>query len=152
MIETSPPEGESVRMGSTVTLVVSRGKENAAIPDVVGQQQDQAEATLTDAGFQVSTQEQEDADAEPGTVLAQDPAAGTQAAQGARVTLTVATAPAQVEVPSVIDEEEDAARQALEDAGFTVRVVDEPADTPDGDGIVTGQDPGAGDMADPAAA
>ena len=49
----------------------------------------------------------------------------------------------------MIDETEDDARKALEDAGFDVRVVDEPADTPDADGVVTGQDPGAGDMADP---
>ena len=42
VIETSPAEGESVRKGSTVTLVVSRGKEKTAIPDVVGQPQDQA--------------------------------------------------------------------------------------------------------------
>ena len=149
VIETSPAEGESVRKGSTVTLVVSRGKEKTAIPDVVGRPQDQAEAALGDAGFQVGTQEQEDADAEPGTVLAQDPPAGTQAAAGTRVTLTVATAPAQVEVPDVVEEERDAARQALEDAGFTVRVVDEPVDTPDEDGFVTGQDPGAGEMAEP---
>ena len=149
VIETSPAEGESVRKGSTVTLVVSRGKEKTAIPDVVGQPQDQAEAALGDAGFQVGTQEQEDADAEPGTVLAQDPPAGTQAAAGTRVTLTVATAPAQVEVPDVVEEERDAARQALEDAGFTVRVVDEPVDTPDEDGFVTGQDPGPGEMAEP---
>jgi eukaryotic-like serine/threonine-protein kinase len=149
VIETSPAEGESVRKGSTVTLVVSRGKEKTAIPDVVGQPQDQAEAALGDAGFQVGTQEQEDADAEPGTVLAQDPPAGTQAAAGTRVTLTLATAPAQVEVPDVVEEERDAARQALEDAGFTVRVVDEPVDTPDEDGFVTGQDPGAGEMAEP---
>jgi eukaryotic-like serine/threonine-protein kinase len=149
VIETSPAEGDSVRKGSVVTLVVSRGKERTAIPDVVGQPQEQAEAALGDAGFQVGTQEQEDADAEPGTVLAQDPPAGTQAAAGTRVTLTIATAPAEVEVPDVVEEERDAARQALEDAGFTVRVVDEPVETPDEDGFVTGQDPGAGETAEP---
>ena len=47
VISTTPPEGQSVRKGSTVTLVVSRGKEKTAVPDVVGQQQDQAEATLS---------------------------------------------------------------------------------------------------------
>src|SRR5918995_456975 len=105
VIETSPAEGESVRKGSTVTLVVSRGKEKTAIPDVVGQPQDQAEAALGDAGFQVGTQEQEDADAEPGTVLAQDPPAGTQAAAGTPGPLTVATAPAHVQVPDVVEGE-----------------------------------------------
>jgi serine/threonine-protein kinase len=149
VIETSPPEGQSVRKGSTITLIVSRGPEKTAVPDVVGRPQAEAEATLRDAGFEVSTTERESADADPGTVLEQDPAAGAQAAKGARVTLVVATAPAEVEVPSVVDEDEDAARQALEDAGFEVRVVDEPADTPDADGVVTGQDPGPGETAEP---
>ena len=149
VIETSPAEGESVRKGSTITLVVSRGKEKTAVPDVVGQQQDQAAATLRGAGFEVSTTDREDADAEPGTVLEQDPAAGTQAAEGATVTLTIATAPAEVEVPDVAGQEEDAARQALQDAGFDVKVVDEPVDTPDEDGVVTGQDPGAGESVAP---
>jgi serine/threonine-protein kinase len=149
VIETSPAEGESVRKGSTITLVVSRGKEKAPVPDVVGRPQAEAEQTLRAAGFDVATSEREDADAEPGTVLEQDPAAGTQAAEGTQVTLTVATEPAEVAVPDVGGEEEDAARQALEDAGFDVRVVDEPVDTPAEDGVVTAQDPGAGETAAP---
>ena len=36
VIETTPAEGSTVRKGSTVTLVVSRGKEKVAVPDVVG--------------------------------------------------------------------------------------------------------------------
>ena len=32
-----------MRKGSTVTLVVSRGKEKIAVPDVVGRPQDEAE-------------------------------------------------------------------------------------------------------------
>jgi serine/threonine-protein kinase len=149
VIETSPGEGESVRKGSTITLVVSRGPEKTAVPDVVGQPQAQAEATLRAAGFEVGASEQEDAEAAPGTVLEQDPPAGTQATEGARVTLTIATAPAEVAVPDVAGEEEDAARQALEDAGFDVQVVDEPVETPDEDGLVTAQDPGAGETLAP---
>src|SRR5918994_1530403 len=149
VIETSPPEGRSVRKGSPITLIVSRGREKTAVPDVVGRPQAEAEATLRDAGFEVGTTERESADADPGRVLEQDPAAGAQAAKGDRVTLVVATAPPEVEVPGVVDEDEDTARQALEDAGFEVRVIDEPADTPDADGVVTGQDPDPGETAEP---
>jgi serine/threonine-protein kinase len=149
VIETSPAEGDSVRKGSTVTLVVSRGREKTAVPEVVGQPQDQAEATLRAAGFEVGTSEREDAEAAPGTVLEQDPPGGSQAADGARVTLTIATAPAEVAVPDVAGQEEDAARRALEDAGFDVQVVDEPVESPDEDGLVTAQDPGAGETLAP---
>jgi eukaryotic-like serine/threonine-protein kinase len=86
--------------------------------------------------------EREDQDAEPGTVLEQDPAAGTRVAKGRTVELVVAKAPADVPVPGVIDATEEDAVRALEDAGFEVTVEDATAATPDEDGIVVDQDPG----------
>jgi beta-lactam-binding protein with PASTA domain len=142
VIETSPPEGTTARKGTTVTLVVSRGKEKVAVPDVVGSPREEAERTLQDAGLQVSVSEEE-SDEEPGTVLRQEPGAGAQLARGRTVTLVVAKAPADVPVPGVIDATEDEATQALEDAGFEVEVEDEPVETPDEDGIVLEQDPSA---------
>ena len=85
--------------------------------------------------------EEESEDEEPGTVLRQDPAAGTQLAKGKTVTLVVAKAPADVAVPGVIDATEDDAVQALEDAGFKVKVERTPVETPDEDGFVIDQDP-----------
>src|SRR5215207_972313 len=130
VIETTPPEGSTARKGSTVTLLVSRGKERAAVPDVVGRPRDEAERLLREAGFEPSVTEEESEDEDPGTVLEQDPAAGTQVAEGGTVELVVAKAPEEVRVPGVIDSTEDDATQALEDAGFEVTVEDAPADTP----------------------
>jgi serine/threonine-protein kinase len=141
VIETTPPEGSTARKGSTVTLVVSRGKERAAVPDVVGRPRDEAERLLQDAGFKTAVSEEESEDEDPGTVLRQEPAAGAQVAQGATVDLVVAKAPEEVPVPGVIDSTEEEATQALEDAGFKVRTDDAPVQTPDEDGIVVDQDP-----------
>jgi beta-lactam-binding protein with PASTA domain len=141
VIETTPPEGTSVRRGSTVTLVVSRGKQKVAVPDVEGRSRDEAERLLRDAGLQPAVTEQEDAAADAGTVLDQDPAAGTRVAQGRTVNLVVARPPAEVPVPGVIDETEEDAVGTLEDAGFDVDVEETPAETPDEDGIVLEQDP-----------
>jgi beta-lactam-binding protein with PASTA domain/predicted Ser/Thr protein kinase len=141
VIETTPPEGTSVRRGSTVTLVVSRGKEKVAVPDVEGRSREEAERLLRDADLQPAVTEREDADADPGTVLEQDPAAGTRVAKGRTVDLVVAKAPADVPVPGVIDETEEDAVETLEDAGFEVDVEETPAETPDEDGIVLDQDP-----------
>ncbi|HTE58955.1 MAG TPA: PASTA domain-containing protein [Solirubrobacteraceae bacterium] len=141
VIETSPPEGSVARKGTTVTLVVSRGPENVAVPDVVGRPRDEAERTLQDAGLQTSAKEEESADAEPGTVLRQDPGAGSQLAKGKTVSLVVAKAPADVPVPGVIDLPEDDAVRALRDAGFKVKTEETPVDTPDQHGIVVDQDP-----------
>jgi eukaryotic-like serine/threonine-protein kinase len=141
VIETSPPEGSVARKGTTVTLVVSRGKEKVSVPDVVGRPRDEAERTLQDAGLQASVKEEESEDADPGTVLRQDPAAGTALAKGKTVALVVAKAPADVPVPGVIDAPEDDAVRALEDAGFKVKKEEAPVETPDEDGIVIDQDP-----------
>jgi serine/threonine-protein kinase len=141
VIETSPSEGSNVRKGTTVTLVVSRGKEKIAVPNVVGSTREDAERTLQDAGLQVSASEEESEDQDPGTVLRQDPAAGTQLAKGKTVSIVVAKAPADVAVPGVIDATEEDAVQALENAGFKVKIERTPVETPDEDGFVTEQDP-----------
>jgi serine/threonine-protein kinase len=141
VIGTSPEGGTSVRRGTTVTLIVSRGRERVAVPDVVGQTQADAEAALQNAGLAASVSQREDGTVAAGTVLAQDPAAGTSVALGRTVALVVATAPAAVPVPGVIDQAEDDAVAALEDAGFRVRVRATDADTPEEDGVVTDQNP-----------
>jgi serine/threonine-protein kinase len=141
VIETAPSEGTSVRKGTTVTLIVSRGKERIAVPDVVGSSREDAERTIQDAGLQVATSEEESEDEAPGTVLRQDPAAGTEIAKGKTVSIVVAEAPADVPVPGVIDATEEDAVQALEEAGFEVEVERTPVETPDEDGLVTEQDP-----------
>jgi beta-lactam-binding protein with PASTA domain/tRNA A-37 threonylcarbamoyl transferase component Bud32 len=141
VISTTPAEGTTVQKGTTVTLVVSRGKEKVAVPDLVGKTRADAERLLRDADLEAAVSEREDDQADPGTVLEQDPAAGTQIAKGRTVDLVVAKAPADVPVPGVIDATEDDATKALEDAGFKVRTRDGEAASPDEDGIVLDQDP-----------
>ena len=142
VIEASPSEGSTVRKGSTVTLVVSRGKQKVDVPDLVGKTREEAERLIRRAELEPAVTEREDADADPGTVLEQDPAAGTALAKGRTVELVVAKAPAEVEVPGVIDAAEADAVAALEDAGFEVEVEEATAETPAEDGIVLEQDPG----------
>jgi serine/threonine-protein kinase len=141
VIESSPPEGTAVRRGSTVTLVVSRGRERVTVPELGGLSQEEAEQRLAEVELSASVTRRETADQEPGTVLEQDPAAGTRLARGRTVAIVVAEAPAEVPVPGVIDATEADAVAALEDAGFEVDVVDGEAETPDEDGIVLEQDP-----------
>ncbi len=61
---------------------------------------------------------QETDSAPQGTVVAQDPRAGRPVAIGGRVTITVASQPAQVSVPDVIADPEDDAVNTLLDAGL----------------------------------
>jgi serine/threonine-protein kinase len=92
--------------------------------------------------------ERESQDDEPGTVLAQTPAAGTEVAKASAVTLTVAKAPPQVEVPDVLGEQADDAGKAVEGAGFKVRRREQSVDSPEGDGVVLTQNPPSGEKRD----
>jgi serine/threonine-protein kinase len=145
VISTQPGENTQLEKGRTVVLVVSEGKEQVSVPDVVGDQEDDARSALEDAGLRADVSEEESEDEEPGTVLRQDPGAGGQVDKGATVELVVAKAPPDVAVPDVVDQQRDDAEQALKDAGFTVRVREETVETLDQDGIVISQDPADGE-------
>ena len=90
VIRTEPGAGQSVDKGSTVTLVVSSGPAQVAVPDVVGMTEAQATKTLRDAGFTVkSTDTTVATDAEDGRVQDQTPDGGEKADQGSQVTIVV---------------------------------------------------------------
>ncbi|WP_320773878.1 Stk1 family PASTA domain-containing Ser/Thr kinase [Streptomyces sp. CRN 30] len=120
VISTGPEAGTKVRAGSAVALTVSKGAP-VDVPDVTGQDLDEAEAELTDAGLKVKVaEEQVNSEYDAGQVARQSPGDGERLAEGDTVTLTVSKGPEQVEVPDVTGESVDDARQELEDAGFEV--------------------------------
>jgi eukaryotic-like serine/threonine-protein kinase len=146
VISSSPDEGSTVDVGSTVALTVSNGPQQVSVPDVTGKTADDATAELQSAGLQVSRTEQESQDRPAGTVLSQSPAGGTAVNKGATVTLTVAKAPAvvTVPVPDVTGEDEDFAIKKLSSDGFAVDRKTQDVDQPDGDGVVLTQSPSGG--------
>jgi beta-lactam-binding protein with PASTA domain/predicted Ser/Thr protein kinase len=139
VISTTPPAGSQAARGSTITLEVSAGPEQAQVPRVVGQSEDDARAALERAGFRVAVDKREDAEAEPGTVLAQNPAPGATVASGSTITLTVAEESEEVTVPDVVGRSQNAATSTLSGAGLRVDVEEAPVDSPDDDGKVLSQ-------------
>ena len=100
VIKVSPKEGETVPADSRVDVTYASG--NNKVPDVSGESESAARQDLEQEGFAVgNTQEEESADAEPGTVLRTSPSAGETVRLGTTVSLVIATAPAQpTETPS----------------------------------------------------
>ena len=146
VISTQPGENTQLQKGRTVVLIVSEGPEQVSVPDLVGDQEDDARGALADAGLKADVSEEESESEDPGTVLRQDPGSGKQVDKGTTVSIVVAKAPPEVDVPDVVDQSEDDARQALTDAGFKVRVRRETVDTLDQDGTVIDQDPAGGEQ------
>ena len=121
VLSQSPEAGSSVRRGTVVTLVVSRGRKPIKVPVVTGKPFDAAAAAITKAGLTVKRAEDVNSDTVPaGQVASQSPAKGTLH-KGDTVTLTVSKGPVLVPVPNVVDQQDAAAEKTLTDLGFTVQ-------------------------------
>jgi beta-lactam-binding protein with PASTA domain/tRNA A-37 threonylcarbamoyl transferase component Bud32 len=147
VVSVSPTEGQKVDKGSSVTLVVSSGKPQVEVPDVVDKSFDEAQSTLQAAGFKVTRKDKETEDKDAGTVLAESPKGGTQVDAGSTIALTVAKEPSQVAVPDVTGEDAPTAIAALSGQGFVIDQQSRDVDSPDGDGVVLEQSPTGGKKA-----
>ncbi|MGH7520999.1 MAG: PASTA domain-containing protein [Gemmatimonadales bacterium] len=91
---TRPPAGTALAPGAGLTVVVSRGAPTIPIPDLLGMASADARTRLEMEGLQLGTvTRRRTADASPGTVVGQRPAAGTLAAPGTVVDVVVARSP-----------------------------------------------------------
>jgi serine/threonine-protein kinase len=119
-----PPAGTPLKRDQVVTVVVSKGHEPVAIPNVVGSTVDAATATLQGLGFTVQRgQDGRSRDVAPGQVMAvnPDPAAGP-VAYGSTVTIQASTGVPQVQVPDVRGRSAEEANQILQGLHLQVKI------------------------------
>lgn len=134
----TPKDGQ-MRENETVTVVVSSGAPKVEVPDVTEKSEENARKNLEDKGFTVRVVASESSDAQPGTVLDQDPKGGTKAEPESEVKITVARQATQ-NVPPVIGQQFDAAKAQLNQVGFE-NVSRNDVDSPEPAGQVIDQTP-----------
>ena len=134
----TPGGGAQVDEGEVIELEVSTGPARVVVPQVVNEPQEQAEAELRDAGFEVLVRRVFHED-EPGTVVAQDPEGGERAERDSTVRINVSAGTGRVTVPDIVGVTREVAEQRLRRAGLTARVFEVPA--PDPPGTVVAQNP-----------
>ena len=85
-----PAGGEEAEPGDTVVIVVSEGPGEESMPNVVGEDADDAEALLTEQyGLEVSRADEPCPDQPPGFVCRQEPAEGTPVSPGDSATIYI---------------------------------------------------------------
>ena len=90
VISENPAAGTQVNVGSAVNLVVSSGPAQVAVPNVVGQTQAAATTAITSASLVVGTLTTASSSTVPaGSVISENPAAGTPVNVGSAVSLVV---------------------------------------------------------------
>ena len=147
VVAQNPAAQEVVPEDSTIVLKVSKGQETVSVPEVVGRSEADATAILHGAGFAVQSVSSPSDTTPQGIVTAQSPNAGTEATKGSTVTITVSSGPSSATVPNVVGEQEETARDDLENAGFKVKVEKVPVTDPTQDNVVQDQDPTGGSSA-----
>lgn len=134
-------QGYTVQVGSPAT-----------VPNVVGQTQADAQATITTASLTLgAVNPRASATVLTGTVIAQNPLAGTLAAPGSPISIDVSTGPPPPpppgQVPGVVGEAQADAQADIVAAGFTVGAVGNQNDFVVPPGFVLSQNPTAGTLA-----
>ncbi len=125
VVKQDPAANSSVAKGSTVTYVLSKGKEALAIPNVTGMSQSNATNTLKNAGFEVSVTDEYSDSVASGNVVWQDPGSSSTAAKGSTVTICVSKGAKPVEqatVPNLIGMTKSQAEAACSGVGLVCSV------------------------------
>jgi beta-lactam-binding protein with PASTA domain len=90
VIAQDPGPGSFAGKGSTVTLTVSKGPQTKGVPGVENLDEETARSQLEASGFKVHVKKEDTSDPNlEGIVISQDPAAGTEAKPGSKVTISV---------------------------------------------------------------
>ncbi|WP_460496557.1 Stk1 family PASTA domain-containing Ser/Thr kinase, partial [Glycomyces tarimensis] len=139
-----------VGLGAWAIMNATEEPPGIDVPNVVEMPRDEAVQEIEAAGLTVADPiEEREAegpnDPNLGNVVEQSPEAGQEVEDGAAVTLTVLVPPSEVEVPEVLGEDFDEARETLEGLGFTVER--QPQSSSESPNTVLGQNPPGGEMA-----
>jgi serine/threonine-protein kinase len=159
VVDQNPDAGTELARDQAVEIVVSSGPEVVttvetvteeveviAVPDVIGEDHVAAGAEID--GIELIADSSPVESGEPrGTVIGQDPGAGSEVPPGTHVELAVSLEPGERPsgtVPDVTGPNEVEARATLRESGLTVLTIDRPAPTSEERGEVILQRPAAG--------
>ena len=125
VISQSPDSSQKVQAGDTITISVSQGPDEIDMPNVVGSTKDAAVAELQSKGFTVTINEEDKPEA-AGTVVGQNPVAGTKLSSGSAVIIAISTGQVQITAPDVRGMDPATAVATLQAAGFKGEMKQEP--------------------------
>ena len=143
VFDQDPRGGVKQPSGSTVTIKVSSGSAPVVIPNVVGQDVEDATSALQALQLVVVPRQQPDDNAASGKVLSTNPSAATSVAKGSTVTVVVSSGKPKVTIPAdIVNSNFNDAAAKLQGLGLVVRRQPQP-DTHPLDTVI-GSNPGPG--------
>jgi eukaryotic-like serine/threonine-protein kinase len=146
VFDQTPNAGDRIGKGSFVDISVSTGKPQVKVPNVVGQNSNDAVAALTAKGlvanvFKIASNKP------PDTVIAQDPASGTEVYTKTKVRINVSSGPKPISIPDTRGSTYASASSQLQALGFAVARAPDVYSNAAAAGIVIDQQPSGGTSA-----
>ncbi|MEY4169425.1 MAG: hypothetical protein RLZ94_498, partial [Actinomycetota bacterium] len=126
VLSSDPEPGASTAADSVVSVVLSKGPERYAVPDVKGKPLAEAEAALVEAKLAVGVITEDWDPAVPdGSVASTDPPVGEELKPGSLVNIVVSKGPKPVKLPNLAGVALAEAQAQLEAAGLVVTTTEE---------------------------
>jgi serine/threonine-protein kinase len=135
VISTDPKADTSLKPGSVVTVVVSKGRAPITVPQLTGRNINEVRAQLQQLGL-TAIEQYKDSDQPADTVIEQSPKAGAGVGKDAEVKLVVSKGPPLITLPDLTNQQCQQAAQTLQGMNLRVRIDFNP------NGIVRSQQPG----------
>jgi eukaryotic-like serine/threonine-protein kinase len=129
VLSQDPPARKLVDKGSDVTIVIAKAPKQVQVPNLVGQTVDQATTALQAQGLALGNVDQQESDQTEGSILTQNPPAGTSVDKGTPVDVVVASpppSPTDVPITDYTCQPLNHAQDELTKAGFKVVVSSTP--------------------------
>ncbi len=145
VVQMTPPAGQQATRGTTIRLDVGAGPAEVEVPNLLGLDRVQAQASLQQVGLVLSPDQRQQVvqdDKDIGRVQLQDPPAGRRLAKGKLVTITVGVPPETVGVPDVVGTNIEQAQRNIAVANLTTQIQE--VDSPVQKGQVLRQTPAGG--------
>ena len=145
VLSSDPAPGASAAANSAVSVVLSRGPERYAVPDVRGDPLEAARTAITEANLLVGIiTEDWDPEVPAGSVASTEPAAGDELKPGTPVDVVVSKGPRPVRLANYAGSTASEVQAELESAGLVVTVKEE-FSTEFAEGLVISTLPGKGE-------
>jgi len=133
-------ENYTVKEGTTITVVLSKGRNLVEVPKVIGLKSDEAVTTLEELGLLVNVTEEYNKKVEAGYVIEQSAEAKTQVDAGEIISITVSKGIEKVTVPDLLGKTLDEAKGIITENGLKLKQIYTYVDESQADGVVLEQD------------
>ncbi len=115
-------QGEKIKEGETIKVVVSKGPETSELPSFIGKKIEEVRELATELGIELVEEIKNNNTVEAGYVIAQDINEGTLVKSGDKVTVQISAGTAKTKVPYVIGMDEGTANATLVNANLKAKV------------------------------